>query len=425
LDALRRHGDPVGDECARALKASGIASATVRRVIAQMKANDRRVPADAPQPLKDFFAETYKFCDTCGSPELPSWVDRDRVLRGQQTFMTHSLPAVLAMLCKSLPEGYAAPSMAIVLNLSKELRQRPFHRLMGTLQLLLDVTAPYSFERMGMGAVAGQEMRLLHAGVRTNVAPDVMGADAHAAFLEQYGVPINQEDMAGTIIGFSLCVVQGLETLGLALDPQVAEDYYYVWRVFAHQMGLRAPGLPDDADCLPQTLAEASAFYDVYKRHYVGPTDYANGWRDRALAANPDGVALADAHVRMLGRFIAGQDSGQRAASVDEQDATSFLGRITEDAGIHAATKYVHLLIGDASSARIGLEPLEHNRLGDLLSKLPKWWENVWSKTDPNVHIAASEWLFGKLVRETYRKGVVYPVPLSIADLHELAREGY
>jgi hypothetical protein len=425
LDSWRQHGDPVGDACARALKEQGVPSVMTHRVIATMKANDRRVPDSAPAPLQEFFAETYRFCESCGTPELPAWVDRDRVIRGQQTFMERSLPAVLVMLCKSLPEGYAAPSMAKILNMSGDLKARPFHRLMGTLQLLLDVTAPYSFERMGMGAIAGQEMRLLHAGVRTNVAPEILGADGYAAFVAQYGVPINQEDMAGTIIGFSLLVVEGLAKLGLPLDDEAAEDYYYVWRVFAHLMGVRAPGAPDDVDSMPQSLADARAFYDTYHRHYVGPTTYEGDWRDRAIRINPDGVALADAHIRMLGRFVAGQDFGVRATKADEEDATGLIGRMTEDAGLHAAAKYVHLLCGDAACARIGVERLEHtNLLGELLSKVPKWWEQLWDKVDPGVHIAASEWLFGKLVKNTYRRGVVYPVPMSVDDLHELARTG-
>jgi ER-bound oxygenase mpaB/B'/Rubber oxygenase, catalytic domain len=429
LDTLRTMGDPLADECAHRLKVEGVSSADIRRTIEQMKSNDRRLPADAPGPLRDFFDRTYHFCDRCGTPELPPWVDRDRLIRGQRMFMQSSLPSVLVMLCKSLPEGYAAPSMAKILNMSGDLRAVPFHRLMGTLQLLVNVSAPYSFERLGMGVISGQEMRLLHAGARTNVAPEVLGAEGFDAFVKQYGVPINQEDMAGTIIGFSLLVIEGLDTLGLALDPQVAEDYYYVWRVFGHLMGVRYPGAPDELDCMPRTLDEARGFYQAYKRHYVGPTDYSEGWRERAIAANKDGVELAEAHVRMLGRFVAGQEYGVGGRRSMEVDATGAISSRLEAAGIKAAEKYIHLLTGDAASARIGIEPLAHvgllgDLLGDLLAKIPKWWEGIWQNQDPGLHIAASEWLFEKMVKRTYGGGVVFPAPLSVEDLHELAKHG-
>ncbi len=426
LDALRKYGDEPADRCAAALKASGVPSQVTRRVLAQMKGNSRHLPDDAPAPLKEFFEQTYGFCAGCGTPSLPAWVDRDRILRGQQAFMTRSLPSVLVMLCKSLPEGYAAPAMAKVLNLSGDLKAKPYHRLMGTLQLLMDVTAPYSFERMGMALIAGQEMRLLHAGVRTNVAPVVMGAHEYDAFVTKYGTPINQEDMAGTIIGFSLLVVQGLQTLGLPFSDQDAEDYYYVWRVFAHLMGVRAPGLADDADGMPPTLADAAAFYEVYKkRHYVGPTRYVQGWREEATRINPDGVELTVAHIRMLGRFVAAQYAHGRAAQADESDATSLLGRMAESAGIHAAERYVHLLVGDEGSARIGVAQNHWTDLmDDALKHVPAWWEKLWDRVDKNVHIEASEWLFQKLVGDTYRAGVVFPVPLSVSDLHHLAAEG-
>ena len=52
LDLWRQHGDPAGDACARALKEQGVPSVMTHRVIATMKANDRRVPDSAPAPLR-------------------------------------------------------------------------------------------------------------------------------------------------------------------------------------------------------------------------------------------------------------------------------------------------------------------------------------------------------------------------------------
>jgi hypothetical protein len=242
-------------------------------------------------------------------------------------------------------------------------------------------------------------------------------------------VPINQEDMAGTIIGFSLLVVDGLLEIGLPLAPEVAEDYYYIWRVFGHLMGLRYPGAPDDIDCLPQSLDEARAFYRAYARHYVGPTDYSNGWRERALAANPDGVALADAHVLMLGRMfgkvLSGQYNRNDARRSVEVDARGLFGKGFEHAGIHLFEKTIHQLIGDAASARIGVDSNAHGSLlGDLMGMLPSHLKGVGHRLSPELAIAFSKWIFQHLVRGTYPGDIVFPVPLDVEDLHELAKHG-
>ena len=58
-------------------------------------------------------------------------IDGERLKRGQRVFMTHALPAALVLLVKSLPEGYAAPSLSKVLSVSGNLSQRPYRRLLG------------------------------------------------------------------------------------------------------------------------------------------------------------------------------------------------------------------------------------------------------------------------------------------------------
>jgi hypothetical protein len=60
--------------------------------------------------------------------------------------------------------------------------------------------------------------------------------------------------MLATILGFSYLVLMGFRRLGVGLTREAEEDYWYVWRVFAHCMGLDAAWLPDDVD-------DACAFY--------------------------------------------------------------------------------------------------------------------------------------------------------------------
>ena len=95
------------------------------------------------------------------------------------------------MLAKSLPEGYAAPNLAQVLNLSGDLRNRTYKRLLATLQLVLNVSSCTGFGPGGRAVISAQKLRLLHAGTR------YITRKARPHFEEKYGVPVNQEDMLG------------------------------------------------------------------------------------------------------------------------------------------------------------------------------------------------------------------------------------
>ena len=116
-------------------------------------------------------------------------------------FWKHAYSIALVLLAKSLPEGYAAPNLAQVLNMSGDLRNRTYKRLLATLQLVLNVSSCTGFGPNGRAIISAQKLRLLHAGTR------YITRKARPHFEEQYGVPVNQEDMLGTILGFSLLVI--------------------------------------------------------------------------------------------------------------------------------------------------------------------------------------------------------------------------
>lgn len=405
LDQLRLLGDPAADDCAAALAREGATAAMLRPLFGALRKPDSMLPASAPAPLREFLANIRTGTRRPDGLPLPVWADRERILRGQRAFRETTLPSVLVMLCKSLPEGYAAPSMSKILNLSGELRARPFHRLMGTLQLLQDVGSPGSFEPGGVATVVAKEMRLLHAGVRTNVVREAMGDRAHDAFVEQYGRPINQEDMMGTLLGFSTLVIEGLETLGIPFSKQEAEDYYHVWRVYGHLAGIRRPDLPDEADGMPGTIDEARAFYATYHRHYVGATDFSGDFRARSIAANPDGVALADAHVGMLKNVM-----------------PKFLQTLL---GTTVARMYIHELTGDIGCARVGVSRVTGHRLLQLaVEDVPRLWKRLFSRLSPNEHIKASEWFFADLIGRAYSVPITYTVPRTVQDLRDFVQAG-
>jgi len=60
----------------------------------------------------------------------------------------------------------------------------------------------------------------------------------------ELGVPINQEDMAGTLMTFAYIVLAGLERLALPVTEAEREAYFYCWTVIGRIMGVREDLIP-------------------------------------------------------------------------------------------------------------------------------------------------------------------------------------
>jgi hypothetical protein len=277
LEKLRHEGDPEADDALeRALKDNEAEGA--RKLFAVMNSNDEVSPGQHFPIIADFFERTNR---------LPADVDKDRLDRGEAVFEAHAYSGALALLAKSLPEGYQAPNLTKILNISGDLRVHTYRRLLGTLQTVVNVSTSHGFEPGGRAVITAQKLRLLHAGIRR------LTHRYRPEFAARYGVPVNQEDMLATVLGFSFLVIEGWRKLNAGLTPQEEEDFLYVWITFARMMGVHPPGKPESTEYVPANIAEAADFYRRYERHH-----YVNG------EINPDGVALAAANLDMLNRLI-------------------------------------------------------------------------------------------------------------------------
>lgn len=244
------------------------------------------IPEDAPKPLVDFFVSTRLVRDEI-LPEL----DVERLQRGTRLFRTYASQACVVMLASSLPSGYSAPCLAQILTISDQLRRHPYRRLLGVLQLLVNISQPLDDDLDNSAAlVTAQKLRLLHAGVRSIVGRKL------PAYEMAHGSPVNHEDMMATIMGFSLLVVEGWRTLGVDLDEGEVEDYWYCWRQFSRMMGIYPHGQPLSEEFIPQSYAEAAAFYRSYVRRQF----------ENDPAENPEGKALTEHNLQMMQDLIPG-----------------------------------------------------------------------------------------------------------------------
>jgi hypothetical protein len=372
LDSLRLLGDPAADEAVRRLMQDH-ETETAAVIFHRMRVNDGFAPAEHFPDLLDFFEATSR---------LPEDVDTDRLQRGERIFNAHLLTGALILLAKSLPEGYQAPNLAIILGMAGLLRTQTFKRLLGTLELVLNVTRPGEFRAGGKAIVTAQKLRLLHAGVRHVARTRVPEYGA------QYGVAVNQEDLLGTIMGFSLLVILGMRALRAGWTAEQEEDFLYLWKVYAYMMGIHPDGDTERLDGLPENVDDAIAFYEAYgRRHYV------------AADLNPQGVALAAANRRMLETMVP---------------------RILRWLGMGVLpVVFMRRLMGAEACARLRITADRHPLLTSLYGALLDLFDRSdFFRSRIRLHIASA--LFQDLINVELNGEVTFTIPSSIRDLDDL-----
>ena len=219
----------------------------VSGALRQLIDNDQPVPADLPPSMGRWLEE---------SGDLPAWVDRERLERGCRLVVEHGPQVCLALSTASLVYCYAGYPGVKVLAFSHRMDQDAYRRVGETAQFLLAVTAPGSLGEGGRGIRKIQKVRLLHAAIR-HLVHNSPRWDS-----ETDGLPINQEDLGGTLLTFSWLVVQSLERLGVRIEPGEAEDFYYRWRAVGEMLGIDPVVIPPDLE----GAAELSAA--IARRHH-------------------------------------------------------------------------------------------------------------------------------------------------------------
>ena len=200
--------------------------------------------------------------------QLPEWaVGPDADERGRRAaafFEAHAPHIGSALFCGSLPASYASPRGARVLVLTGRLGEAPVRRIAETAQFLVDVMAVDGLEQTRPGYEDIQRVRTMHAAIRHFILhdPKVPRSRFHPpppdGWCDAWGIPINQEDLLGALLTFTVTVVEVLEKLGVECDPADVEAYMSHWCVIGHLMGIRP-------DVLPLDLAAARAAAELIR----------------------------------------------------------------------------------------------------------------------------------------------------------------
>jgi hypothetical protein len=193
-------------------------------------------------------------------PALPI-AEPSLIEAGQQLFRLLGPEILLVLGCYALPAAYAAGNGVQVIYRARRLKDDGQRRLSETAQMLLNVMVPGGLEPGGIGERSVRKVRLMHALVRQHVrrlpAP---------AWSPEFGEPINQEDLAGTLLTFSLVVIDGLRKIGAPVSPASERGYFAVWCHIGALLGI-------EPQLLPRDLATATALAAQIGRRQFRATD--------------------------------------------------------------------------------------------------------------------------------------------------------
>ncbi len=244
LEAFRSQIDELGAEAAREVMASG-----------KLRGGDlidalegcARAGGKASTQLLDEAAT------------VPAWVDFARMLPGSKLGLRTPVQSGLALVLGSLVESYASAKGAKVLIRGGRLESQVIARLRDTTSFVLQVAAARG-PRPGTAAHRHIiRTRMVHAFVRHGV---LKRNDWRA----EWGLPINQEDYASTLLAFCHVYLCCMHALGVNVTDEEERSVHHLFRWVGHVMGV-APEL------LTATREEERLLYLHITRRQLHPDD--------------------------------------------------------------------------------------------------------------------------------------------------------
>jgi hypothetical protein len=163
----------------------------------------------------------------------------------------------------SLPILYAAHPGCEVLVATGRMTRGIQRRVIETGQFVINVSDPAAWAPEGNGIATVQKVRLMHAAIRHYLRHDERWA---TGWDPAWRVPICQEDLAGTMLSFSVAVVRSLEMSNITISADERAAFLHLWQVVGHLLGI-------DERLQPAGYAEAEALLERWMARNHHPTD--------------------------------------------------------------------------------------------------------------------------------------------------------
>lgn len=222
--------------------------------------------------------------------DFPKWVDTEKIHAGQEFFKKHQMEIAAALFCASLPMAYTAARGARVLVETAKLVSDVDRRIAETARMLVSVMIPEPgvdpLSPESRGYTTALTVRGFHAAIRRMLEErepwksawtvpmthaESEGEDAIPPDQRRPEVPINQEDLLGTLTTFTVVVIESLTKMGIKVSDEERDAYLHAWLVVGHLLGIDYDLLrahPFNEELEPLTYFEMQLVKDaIFRRH--------------------------------------------------------------------------------------------------------------------------------------------------------------
>lgn len=182
---------------------------------------------EAPAPLRTFFTAV---------ETSPPWLDEEKLHRGERVLRMGGYDGLYLARDVSFLGGYLASGFNKTLLRTGALEKGPAQRFAETMQWALDVQN--GMEKFGPGYRSTLHVRFVHSLVRRHV---VAMPDWNT---EAWGLPINQTDMAATLVGALIAPFIGGMPMGIVPSRADREAAAHLARYVGWLMGVTDEWLP-------------------------------------------------------------------------------------------------------------------------------------------------------------------------------------
>ncbi len=230
------------------------------------------VPDDMRDDMKAYFL----------NEDRPAWVDSDKIAMGADLCIRHGVELCMILMCASLPACYADAPGVVALDQSHQLTKHPRRRVIETTRFALDVLQPGNLTDNNHGAITAKKVRLLHATNRRILHHQPEGRWNE----KEWGIPLNQEYLALTLMTFATVVLDGMAKSHLYVSPEEQEAFMHTWRYVGYLMGV-------DETLLPENVEDGKSLYETIAK--------------RVYASSLSGIALTSGLVDVLEEILPGE----------------------------------------------------------------------------------------------------------------------